>query len=415
VSSYLINNSDTNENTRFGNAAAKYVSKRLVLADGLDAEDVRVFVSAYRPNTTDVKVYAKIHNGADGELLDEKDWSELRLVSPDVFSASLNEENLKEYEYTFKLAPASSILPGVITTSSNSTILGNGTQFVVTFNSNSDVTNASDFISISNNLYVNGDEVTYIVDAGNTALVALEDDTIGTEVQTVALNENGTGYTNGNIIALTTGAGSQATFEVTTDAGGNAASLAIATRGLYTTNPTSSNSATQSISGTGSGATVDVTFRELYGPYFVVSANSSGVKLSNDLEGSAIDITKGVTESGHSLAILTSQNLVKVVKSDSELDYEIFPVGIVTDGNNMKVSGNVSHTTSGTTIEKVTKPKEAFKYAQNPIGNNAVRYYDSNFAPFDGYKTLAVKLVLVSENNYLVPIVNDVRAIAVSI
>jgi len=415
VSSYLINNSYANENTRFGNAQAKYISKRLVLTNGLDAEDVRVFISAYRPTTTDIKVYAKIHNEADNELFEDKDWSELRLISPNVFSASLNENDLREFEYTFKLSPASAVLPGVISTSSNSSITGNSTQFTATFNSNSDVTDASDFISISNNLYVDGDELTYIVDNGNTALLALDDDVLGTEVQSVALNQAGTGYTNGDIISLSTGSGLPALFEVTTDGGGNAASLSIASRGLYSSNPTLSDSSTQAVSGSGTGATANVAMRSLYGPYFVVSANSSGVKLSNELDGSAIDITKGVTESGHSLAILTGQDLVKVVKSDPSTDYEIFPVGAVIDGNNLKVSGNVSHTTSGTTIEKVTIPKEAFKYAQSPVSNNVVRYYDSNLAPYDTYKTLAIKVVLVSETNYLVPILNDVRAIAASV
>lgn len=414
AASFLINNSTANENTRFGEADAKYISKRLVLSDGLDAEDVRVFISAFRPTTTDVHVYAKIHNETDSDILDNKDWSELRLVSPDVFSASLDENDLREYEYTFKLSPSSAILPGVITTSSNSTIVGNGTQFVATFNSNSGITNATDFISIANNLYVDGDDLTYIVDTGNTALVNLTN-LLGTEVQAAVLNEAGTGYTNGDIIALTTGIGSQALFEVTTDGGGNASSIAISSRGFYSSNPTLSNSSTQSVSGGGSGATANVTIRTLNGPYFVVSANTSGVKLSLELDGTPIDLTKGVTEGGHSLAIITGQDLVKVVKLDSQLDYEIFPVGIVIDGNTLKVNGNVSHSTSGTTIEKVTLPNEAFKFAQSPVGNNVVRYYDSNLTPYDTYKTLALKVILTSETSHIVPIINDVRAIAVSI
>ena len=81
------------------------------------------------------------------------------------------------------------------------------------FNANSAVTNATDFIALSPNPFINNDSVTYLVAAGNTAL---------------------TNLANGS-------------------------------------------------------------------SYYIVSANSTGVKLSNSYNGSAIDLTKGLTESGHSL------------------------------------------------------------------------------------------------------------------
>jgi hypothetical protein len=38
----IINNDATNEHTRYGNALTKYVSKNVVLADGQEAEDLKI-------------------------------------------------------------------------------------------------------------------------------------------------------------------------------------------------------------------------------------------------------------------------------------------------------------------------------------------------------------------------------------
>ena len=40
----------------------------VTLADGLDAEDIKVYVNAYKPANTDIKVYAKILNETDSYL-----------------------------------------------------------------------------------------------------------------------------------------------------------------------------------------------------------------------------------------------------------------------------------------------------------------------------------------------------------
>ncbi|CAB5221189.1 hypothetical protein UFOVP247_103 [uncultured Caudovirales phage] len=53
-------------------------------------------------------------------------------------------------------------------------LVGRGVQF----NANSDVTDASDFISIANNAFANGDQVTYHVITGNTAVSGLTNNTI---------------------------------------------------------------------------------------------------------------------------------------------------------------------------------------------------------------------------------------------
>ena len=137
---YLINNDYTGENTRYGNAQTKYISKRLELAEGMDAEDIKVYVKAYRPTGTNVKVYVKLLNSADNETFNDKDWTELLMTtSAALYSSSLNTNDLKEYEYTFKKSPPSTTIAGVVSTNSasgNVTINGVGTSFTSALTAN---------------------------------------------------------------------------------------------------------------------------------------------------------------------------------------------------------------------------------------------------------------------------------------
>lgn len=239
---YRVNDDDSDENTRYGNATCKYVSKRIELADGLDAEDVKVFISGYKPSGTSIKVYAKILNSSDSANFNDKDWSELRLVtSSTLFSSTINKEDFKEYEYTFRQAPTSTILVGAVETNGSTTVTGSNTEF-------------------STNLS-NGD-------------------------------------------------------------------------------------------------------------------------------------------------------LVIVRYSSLETDYDIIPVANVNSNTELLLTGTPSANGDGLTIEKVTKPYEAFKYYNN---SNIVRYYDNTLATYDTYKYLAIKIVLLSPYDHIVPAVDDVRVICCSV
>lgn len=238
----LINNDYTGETGRFGSAKAKYVSKRIALVDGMDAEDAKIFITAYKPNGTTIQVYSKILNFTDGSAFEDKDWTLMdQVTSGSVFSDSLNEEDYREYEYTFPKTPPSTLLSGVATTYSNTTVTGVDTTFTTT------------------------------VAAGD---------------------------------------------------------------------------------------------------------------------------------------------LIKIVKSNTLTDYDLLPVVSVANNTTLTVTSNTSFTGTGNTIELVTQKKAAFKYTRN---NYIVRYHDSNNGAFDTYKYMAVKIVLLSPYNYLVPALNDVRVLAVSV
>jgi hypothetical protein len=99
VTENLINNDNTNEHTRYGNALTKYINKPVVLAEGQDAEDLKVIVGAYRPINTDVEVYVKFLNADDSANINDKIWTKLENASPSVRSSPIDIYDWREYEF----------------------------------------------------------------------------------------------------------------------------------------------------------------------------------------------------------------------------------------------------------------------------------------------------------------------------
>lgn len=96
----LINANTTNETTRDGEAQAKYVSRVVSLADGQDAEDIKVFVDAYKPKNTQVTVYGKFQSAEDFTNFDSLPWIQLTQVTPaGVYSDPKNLNDFREFEY----------------------------------------------------------------------------------------------------------------------------------------------------------------------------------------------------------------------------------------------------------------------------------------------------------------------------
>jgi hypothetical protein len=97
----IINNSAVDEHTRYGESLTKYISKIAILADGQEAEDIKLFLTAYRPVDTNVKVYVKFQSAVDGQPFDDGIWTELLYAngSENVFSNPNDTTNLIEYEF----------------------------------------------------------------------------------------------------------------------------------------------------------------------------------------------------------------------------------------------------------------------------------------------------------------------------
>lgn len=97
----IINNDATDEHKETGSAEVRHISKVVELADGNEAEDLKVYVTAWRPTGTDVKVYARIHNPEDPEGIYDKDFTPMTISTDSQYSDSVNRKDFKELEFSF--------------------------------------------------------------------------------------------------------------------------------------------------------------------------------------------------------------------------------------------------------------------------------------------------------------------------
>ena len=79
---------------------SKYISKTVELAENLDAEDFRIYVTGYRPRGTDIAVYIKVQSADDPTVFETNDWIELELTGGvNLYSSVSNVNDFKEYVY----------------------------------------------------------------------------------------------------------------------------------------------------------------------------------------------------------------------------------------------------------------------------------------------------------------------------
>jgi hypothetical protein len=106
----IINNDNTGETGNYGNAQARYITKKIVLADGQEAEDLKVYLSAYKPGSTEIDVYARIQNSEDSDEFRDKHYTKLNQLSPaNTISSVVNKNNFVELEYGFPSVNATSL------------------------------------------------------------------------------------------------------------------------------------------------------------------------------------------------------------------------------------------------------------------------------------------------------------------
>lgn len=104
----FINNDLTGETGRYGNCESKYLNKVVTLAEGLEAEDLRVFITLTKPIGTDIQPFAKIAHSSDIGSFEDHVWSPLELkntilinkVTADVSQTGKTKEVI-ELEYGF--------------------------------------------------------------------------------------------------------------------------------------------------------------------------------------------------------------------------------------------------------------------------------------------------------------------------
>ena len=102
----IVNNDATGETAATGgNALARYITKTVTLAENQDAEDLKVFLTAYKPDTSDIKVYYKILNANDPDDFENKNWFEMeQTTKATLYSDYENRDDVQEYEYRIPAA-----------------------------------------------------------------------------------------------------------------------------------------------------------------------------------------------------------------------------------------------------------------------------------------------------------------------
>lgn len=106
----IINNENDGEVENYGDAKARYISKKIILADGQEAEDIKVIISAYKPPGTDVDVYARIQNEEDNDSFRDKQYTKLtQTTSSLIFSSVTDTADYREFEYGFPSTNATSL------------------------------------------------------------------------------------------------------------------------------------------------------------------------------------------------------------------------------------------------------------------------------------------------------------------
>ena len=81
-----------------GPVQAKYITKPIKLADGYDAGDLRVYLTANKPGETEVTVFYKILSGTDSSKFNDRPYEKLVCINP-TSSPSIDETTYREYEY----------------------------------------------------------------------------------------------------------------------------------------------------------------------------------------------------------------------------------------------------------------------------------------------------------------------------
>jgi hypothetical protein len=80
-----------------GSGLAKYFTKKVVLDQGFDSGDLRVYFTAYRPVNTNIYVYYKILSRTDTQIFEDGNWQLMTIINNGSSKYSETRNNLYEY------------------------------------------------------------------------------------------------------------------------------------------------------------------------------------------------------------------------------------------------------------------------------------------------------------------------------
>lgn len=81
-----------------GNSNVRYITRRVTLADGFDSGDLRVYLTAYKPTGSNIRVYYKLLSISDADNFEDKSWQLMTELGNANF-ASTNPTDYRELSY----------------------------------------------------------------------------------------------------------------------------------------------------------------------------------------------------------------------------------------------------------------------------------------------------------------------------
>ena len=95
----IVNNVNTNEtNAQGGDAIARYLTRRVNLADGFDATSLNVFLTANRQSGTSIYLYYKVLSQFDTDIFDDRPWQDMKEIT-NVNAVSSSNQEFLELQY----------------------------------------------------------------------------------------------------------------------------------------------------------------------------------------------------------------------------------------------------------------------------------------------------------------------------
>lgn len=153
---------------------SRYITRRVELADGFEANDLVVYLDVNRPAGTDIKVYYKVLNEEDNDAFDDKFYQEMPIEGNVIFNEDPNTYSAEKYIVPESIkSGGSNVLTGnVAISTSTTTVTGTSTRFMEQLRTGDIIRVNSDtrvVSSIANNTSLTVDSVFSTTSSGNLA------------------------------------------------------------------------------------------------------------------------------------------------------------------------------------------------------------------------------------------------------
>lgn len=385
-----------------GSSRSKYISQVVTLAEGQDAEDLQVIISAYRPPSSDIQVWVKFLNSGDSEPLSSKTWTPLKNNNVSLFCDPANDEDFKDFTFTVPYSYPLIPTTGTITCNSSCTaIVGSSTLFntevgpgwYINMAANSTNTETSrKIVSITDNTHLTLDSAFganytanayYIVPPPTAAWLSQDSRTRADGlVSTSTTNNVVTGYSVG-FVANTT------VINNTND------TIALTNANTYF-NPNDKIYYHVPAGNTAIGGLTGNTW------YYVKTSNTTTVTLTDTVGGSLINITGATTNPGQTHTFVSTN-----------FTYWYQPGSIINVGGDNQVVVSVANNTYLTVGAPWTSNN-----TNQPVylGTSAgLTYENSSGAIYSKYKKFQIKIILQSNDTSKVPLLNNLRALSMQL